>query len=56
LIRFQLLGRRNTAYGVSAAFIFLVITQSATTVPLQYLQQVQGLDEQQHSASPVTEH
>jgi MFS transporter, DHA2 family, multidrug resistance protein len=56
LIRFQLLGRRNTAYGVSVVFIFLVITQSATTVPLQYLQQVQGLDEHQHSASPVTEH
>jgi DHA2 family multidrug resistance protein len=42
LIRFQLLGRRNMAYGVLAVFIFLSIAQSATTVPLQFLQQVQG--------------
>ena len=42
LIRFQLLGRRNMAYGVLAVFIFLLIAQSATTVPLQFLQQVQG--------------
>jgi MFS transporter, DHA2 family, multidrug resistance protein len=42
LLKFQLLGRRNLAYGCSALFIFLIISQSATTVPLQFLQQVQG--------------
>jgi DHA2 family multidrug resistance protein len=39
LLKFQLLGRRNLAYGCSALFIFLIIAQSATTVPLQFLQQ-----------------
>jgi DHA2 family multidrug resistance protein len=42
LIKLQLLGRRNIAYGLTAVFIFLIIGQAATTVPLQILQQVQG--------------
>jgi MFS transporter, DHA2 family, multidrug resistance protein len=42
LIKLQLLGRRNIAYGAIAVFIFLIIGQAATTVPLQILQQVQG--------------
>jgi DHA2 family multidrug resistance protein len=42
LLKLQLLGRRNLAYGVVALFIFLVIGQSGSTVPLRYLQDVQG--------------
>jgi DHA2 family multidrug resistance protein len=35
-------GRRNFAYGALALFTFLVISQSGSTVPLRYLQEVQG--------------
>jgi MFS transporter, DHA2 family, multidrug resistance protein len=42
LIKLQLLGRRNIAYGLTAIFIFLIIAQASSTVPLQILQQVQG--------------
>jgi MFS transporter, DHA2 family, multidrug resistance protein len=42
LLKLQMLGRRNIAYGVLALFIFLVIGQSGSTVPLRYLQEVQG--------------
>jgi DHA2 family multidrug resistance protein len=42
LIKLQLLGRRNIAYGLTAIFIFLIIAQAGSTVPLQILQQVQG--------------
>jgi MFS transporter, DHA2 family, multidrug resistance protein len=42
LIKFQLLGRRNLAYGASALFIFLIIAQSGVAVPVQFLQEVQG--------------
>jgi MFS transporter, DHA2 family, multidrug resistance protein len=42
LIKLQLLGRRNIAFGLTAVFIFLIIGQAATTLPLQILQQVQG--------------
>ena len=42
LIRFQFLARRNLAYGVSAVVIFLVVAQAGSTVPLQFLQEVQG--------------
>src|SRR5271156_3275348 len=42
LIKLQLLGRRNIAYGAVAVFIFLIIGQAGSTVPLQFLQQVQG--------------
>jgi DHA2 family multidrug resistance protein len=37
-----MLGRRNFAYGVLGLFTFLVISQSGSTVPLRYLQEVQG--------------
>jgi MFS transporter, DHA2 family, multidrug resistance protein len=42
LMKPQLLGRRNLAYGAVALIIFLIIAQAGTTVPLQFLQQVQG--------------
>jgi DHA2 family multidrug resistance protein len=37
-----MLGRRNFAYGALGLFTFLVISQSGSTVPLRYLQEVQG--------------
>src|SRR5246127_3907699 len=42
LLKLQLLGRRNLAYGALGLFLFFIIGQSGSTVPLQYLQQVQG--------------
>jgi DHA2 family multidrug resistance protein len=42
LLKLQMLGRRNFAYGTLALFTFLVIGQSGSTVPLRYLQEVQG--------------
>jgi MFS transporter, DHA2 family, multidrug resistance protein len=42
LIKPQLLGRRNIAYGTVAIFTFLIISQASSTVPLQVLEQVQG--------------
>jgi MFS transporter, DHA2 family, multidrug resistance protein len=42
LLKLQLLGRRNFAYGALGLFTFLVIGQSGSTVPLRYLQEVQG--------------
>jgi MFS transporter, DHA2 family, multidrug resistance protein len=42
LMKPQLLGRRNIAYGTIAIFTFLIIAQAGSTVPLQFLQQVQG--------------
>jgi DHA2 family multidrug resistance protein len=42
LLKLQMFGRRNFAYGALALFTFLVISQSASTVPLRYLQEVQG--------------
>jgi DHA2 family multidrug resistance protein len=42
LLKLQMFGRRNFAYGVLALFTFLVISQSGSTVPLRYLQEVQG--------------
>jgi DHA2 family multidrug resistance protein len=41
-LKLQMLGRRNFAYGVLGLFTFLVIGQSGSTVPLRYLQEVQG--------------
>ena len=38
----RLLGRRNLAFALIAFFTFLVITQGATTLPTQYLGQVQA--------------
>jgi DHA2 family multidrug resistance protein len=42
LLKLQMLRRRNIAYGVLGLFLFLIIGQSGSTLPLQYLQQVQG--------------
>jgi MFS transporter, DHA2 family, multidrug resistance protein len=42
LMRLQMLGRRNLAYGVTALVIFLIVGQGATTVPMQVLQDVLG--------------
>jgi MFS transporter, DHA2 family, multidrug resistance protein len=42
LLKLQMLGRRNLAYGTLGLFLFLIISRSGSTVPLQYLQQVQG--------------
>jgi MFS transporter, DHA2 family, multidrug resistance protein len=42
LLKLHLLGRRNVAYGVLGMFVFLLISRAGSSVPLQYLQQVQG--------------
>jgi DHA2 family multidrug resistance protein len=42
LLKLQMLKRRNFAYGALALFTSLVIGQSASSVPLRYLQEVQG--------------
>ena len=42
LLKLQMLGRRNIAYGVFGLFIFLLIGLSSSAVPLRYLQEVQG--------------
>jgi DHA2 family multidrug resistance protein len=42
LLKLQMLGRRNLAYGVFGLFLFLIISQSGSSVPLRYLQQIQG--------------
>jgi DHA2 family multidrug resistance protein len=41
-LKLQMLGRRNIAYGALGLFTFLLISQSGSTVPLRYLQEVQG--------------
>src|SRR3981081_4889915 len=42
LLKLQMLGRRNLAYGVIGLFLFVIISQSGSTVPLRYLQEAQG--------------
>jgi MFS transporter, DHA2 family, multidrug resistance protein len=42
LLKLQMLGRRNLAYGALGLFSFLIISQSGSSVPLRYLQEVQG--------------
>lgn len=42
LLKLQMLGRRNFAYGALGLFTFLIISQSGSAVPLRYLQEVQG--------------
>ncbi len=42
LLKLQLLGRRNFAYGCLALFTFVVISSSSSTIPISYLEQVQG--------------
>jgi len=39
LLKLQMLGRRNIAYGTLGLFTFLVISQSGSTVPMRYLQE-----------------
>lgn len=42
LLKLQIIGRRNLAYGMLGLFLFVIISQSGSTVPLRYLQEVQG--------------
>ncbi len=42
LLKLQLLGRRNFAYGCTALFTFVIISISSSTIPIGYLEQVQG--------------
>jgi DHA2 family multidrug resistance protein len=42
LLKLQMFERRNFAYGALGLFTLLLIGQSASTVPLRYLQEVQG--------------
>jgi MFS transporter, DHA2 family, multidrug resistance protein len=42
LLKLQMLGRRNFAYGALGLFVFLIISQSGSSVPLRFLQEVQG--------------
>ena len=41
-LKLQMLGRRNIAYGALGLFVFLIIGQSGSSVPLRHLQDVQG--------------
>ena len=41
LLRLQMLGRRNFAYALITLFVFLIVTQAASTVPNMYLTGVQ---------------
>jgi DHA2 family multidrug resistance protein len=41
-LKLQMLGRRNIAYATLGLFLFLIISQSGSAVPLRYLQEVQG--------------
>jgi DHA2 family multidrug resistance protein len=47
LLKLQLLGRRNIAYGVIALFIFLLIGLSGSVLPNTFLEQVQGFRPEQ---------
>jgi len=42
LMKLQMLGRPNLAYGLIALVIFLIVAQGGTTVPMQVLEQVDG--------------
>ncbi|WP_246725278.1 MFS transporter [Beijerinckia sp. L45] len=42
LLKLQMLGRRNFAYGVIGLFLFLVISLSSSSVPQDYLVDVRG--------------
>lgn len=42
LYKFSLLKRRNFTYSLVALFIFLLLGLSASTIPLQFLQEIQG--------------
>ncbi len=47
LYRFSLLKRRNYLFGLTTLFTFLLLSQSASTIPLRYLQQVAGFRPEQ---------
>ena len=47
LYRFSLLKRRNLLFGLTALFTFLLLSQSASTIPLRYLQEVAGFRPEQ---------
>ena len=47
LIKLQLLGRRNIAFGGLALFMFLLIGQSGSGLPNSFLQEVQGFRPEQ---------
>ena len=47
LIKIQLLGRRNLAYGVSILLLFVIVSLSASQLPANFLAQVQGFRPQQ---------
>ena len=53
LLKIQLLGRRNICYGGVALFIFIIISQSASTVPLDFLNRIQGFRPIQAQAATV---
>ena len=42
LLKLQLLGRRNIAFGFVSLFAFIIISQTATVIPDTLLQEVQG--------------
>ncbi|WP_428392865.1 MFS transporter [Lichenicoccus sp.] len=52
LLKFQMLGRRNLAYGLIALILFVIIAESASTIPNDYLAQVAGIRPEQ--SYPVT--
>ncbi len=47
LYRFSLLKRRNYLFALITLFTFLLLSQSASTIPLRYLQQVAGFRPEQ---------
>ncbi len=47
LLKLQLFGRRNLAYGGIAIFTFVIVGQSSSTVPDTFLQEVQGFRPEQ---------
>lgn len=47
LLKLQLLGRRNLAFGLIALFSFLIIGLSASTIPDRFLSEVQGFRPEQ---------
>ncbi len=47
LIKLQLLGRRNLAYGVSILLLFVIVSLSSSLLPGNFLSQVQGFRPQQ---------
>ena len=52
LFKLQMLGRPNLLFGFIELFLFLIISQSSSTVPIQFLTQVQGFRPEQFA--PLT--